>query len=271
MACQIARQSSSTTGGSHLFPTFVVSMKERPAPSSCARNVSSSAPSRTTASGTSVVNFSFTTFMANHCLVFLENTPKPSERENEEPSRKKQKRKNTADETLLAHEEAPNIPLLLAFSWGSFSWSWTSKCCVLLLWGRVVLPWLEGTSRPESRSQGEVFSHQRPNLACLRHHSGFGGQLVGSAPSIKIPWAVMVVLVTCCLPIWLVLHTKSLWALWLTLSPVCTTKSLFGCFQPNFFSADRGPPICTFFFHQRPTKRSVPKGICYNAGKRTTR
>ena len=39
----------------------------------------------------------------------------------------------------------------------------------------------------------------------------------------------------------------------------------------EFFSADRGPPICTLFFHQRPTKRSVPKGICYNAGKRTTR
>ena len=43
--------------------TFVVSMEVRNALSSPARNVSSSAPSQTTASGESVVNFGFTTFL----------------------------------------------------------------------------------------------------------------------------------------------------------------------------------------------------------------
>ena len=61
MAGQMGCQSSSTSGGPHqVSPTFVVSMKVRSAPSS-ARRVSSSAPSRTTASRTSVVNFGFTT------------------------------------------------------------------------------------------------------------------------------------------------------------------------------------------------------------------
>ena len=47
MAWQMACQSSSTSGGSHLLcPTFVVSMKERTTPFSCARKVSSPAPAR---------------------------------------------------------------------------------------------------------------------------------------------------------------------------------------------------------------------------------
>ena len=42
------------------FPTLVVSLKVRKTPSSCARNVSSTAPSRITAPGKSVVNLGFT-------------------------------------------------------------------------------------------------------------------------------------------------------------------------------------------------------------------
>ena len=61
---QMACQSSSTSGGAHLlFPTSVVLMKVRNTPSSCARSVKSPAPSRTTASGKSVENFGFTTFL----------------------------------------------------------------------------------------------------------------------------------------------------------------------------------------------------------------
>ena len=49
----------------HLFFCFPhsVSMKEHTAPSSCARIVSSSAPSRTTAPGKSLMNFGFTTLL----------------------------------------------------------------------------------------------------------------------------------------------------------------------------------------------------------------
>ena len=79
MAWQKACQSSSTSAGLQLLsPTSVVSMKMCKIPSSSARSVSSSAPSRTTASGKSVVNFGFATvrdFIYNdepsepiHCL-----------------------------------------------------------------------------------------------------------------------------------------------------------------------------------------------------------
>ena len=53
--------SSSTSGGPHLLSPTFVSTQVRSAHSSSARNVSSSAPSRTTASGKSVVNFGFAT------------------------------------------------------------------------------------------------------------------------------------------------------------------------------------------------------------------
>ena len=69
----MARQSSFTSGGIHLLsPTFEVSMKVRNIPSSSLRSVSPSAPSRTTASGKSVVNFGFTALFDT---MFLSQSP----------------------------------------------------------------------------------------------------------------------------------------------------------------------------------------------------
>ena len=74
MAWQKACQCSSTSGDRHLlFPTFVVSIEVRKAPSSCARKASCSAPSRTTAPGKSVVNFWLYHFLGPRLWVQISN------------------------------------------------------------------------------------------------------------------------------------------------------------------------------------------------------
>ena len=89
MAWQKACQSASTSGCAHLcFPTFEVSMKVRNTPSSCARRVRSSAPSRIAAPKKYVVNLGFTTFLDPcvsvqicnfHCfvIVYCNGLPEP--------------------------------------------------------------------------------------------------------------------------------------------------------------------------------------------------